>query len=405
MKLRNADSLLKPAHPRSARGLTLVEVMVTMVIFVILATGTIMAIQEIVKQWSLGERRRVLHEKAAGVLDVIADDIRLAVTQEPTGVTELKAKLIGDIDLQTKQQRLMFVRSFESGPERAITFNAGDGITNEMRYRPQTDSPDTTPAGPLKADGEDYTGLKVGDFKALGGMAMIGYFASNQTLYRVIRAPVPPSMSALLTPGNGQVLATDVLYLGFDYWSQNTRSWEEPKKNSTVGGPEKMWDSTRAITAAPLKNFSLHRGQDSAADMDDDVFPQMIRVTVTVDSSMPRCVYTKLDDGMGDNEIGNIYVASTRGFPDPGPESFILIDDEWMHYKAKTEDSFEIDRRGARNTRAVGHKPQAVVRTGKTFRRIIYVPNWREDLESDEAWRARKDAQFMQPATKKRYKR
>jgi hypothetical protein len=217
-------------------------------------------------------------------------------------------------------------------------------------------------------------------------MAMIGYFASNQTLYRVIRAPVPPSMSALLTSGNAQVLATDVLYLGFDYWGQDTATWEDQqKKSSSVRGPEKLWDSSRAITASPLKNFSYHRGIDSADDLDDDVFPQMIRVTVTVDSTMPRCTYTKLEDGMGDNDIGSIYVSSTKGFPDPGPESFILIEDEWMHYKAKTEDTFELDKRGSRNTRAVGHKAQAVIRTGKTFRRIVYIPNWREDRETDEA--------------------
>src|SRR3954470_11102172 len=98
------------ARPRSAaaRGLTLVEVLVTMVIFVMLAGFAIMAVKEVVTSWSVGERRRVIFEKAAGCVDVMADDIRLALTQEPPGITDIKAKFIADFDPATRQQRLMF---------------------------------------------------------------------------------------------------------------------------------------------------------------------------------------------------------------------------------------------------------------------------------------------------------
>src|SRR6185295_16187599 len=104
---------------RPLSGLTLVEVIVTMAIFIVLAAFTIMAVKEVVTSWAVGERRRVMFEKGAGCMDTIADDIRLALTQEPPGVTEIKAKFIGDYDPATRQQRLMFVRSFEAGPERA----------------------------------------------------------------------------------------------------------------------------------------------------------------------------------------------------------------------------------------------------------------------------------------------
>ncbi len=392
-------------HPH---GLTLIEVMITMAIFVVLAGFTIMAVREVVTSWSVGERRRVVFEKAAGCVDVMADDIRLALTQEPPGATDIKAKFIGDYDPATRQQRLMFVRSFESGPERAITFTAGDGIDNNSMLKPQSSDGTSVspPVSSTKSDSEDFTGLKVGDFRALGGMAMVGYFVQNQNLYRVIHAPVPDSMSSQLKPGNAQILATDVLYLGFEYWSQVTDQWDEPPARSKLNGPEKMWDSTRAISVGALRNFRFHRGTDSAFDTEDDIFPQKVRITLTVDSTMPRCVYTKITDEMGPTEIGKLNVDSTKGFADGGDESsYLLIENEWLHYKSKTSEYFVIDRRGARGTNSTGHKADSVVRTGRSFRRVIYLPNYREDptiagptaaqiTASDQEWRARRDAQL-----------
>jgi len=385
---------------RRPRGLTLVEVMITMVIFVTLAASTILAVKEVVTQWSLGERRRVAYEKAAGCIDIVSSDIRLAMSHEPAGVTDIKAKFIADFDPETYQQRLMFVRTFESGPERAITFNAGDGIDNQMMFKSAASDGAQAPSPLNVMDGSEFTGLKVGDFKALGGMAMIGYFVKDQILYRVIRAPVPDRMAALLQPQNGQILATDVLHLGFEYWGQYTQQWEEPPARSKIIGPERLWDSTRSLTVGPLKNFRMHRGEDSADDKDDDVFPEKVRLTITVDSPLPRCVFTKLTDDIGESSGGEILVDSTRSFPEGGDESsYILIDDEWMHFSKKTSESFFIDRRGARGTKAVGHAVNATIRIGKTFRRVVYLPNWRDDWSIDADWRARKEAQRTKPRT------
>ncbi len=109
---------------------------------------------------------------------------------------------------------------------------------------------------------------------------------------------------------------------------------------------------------------------------------------------MPRCVNTSLVDEVSDNGLGRIYVDSTRSFPDGGDDdSYLLIDDEWMHYRKRGSDTFEIDARGARGTTAHGHFAKAVVRTGRTFRRVVYLPTFREDLMPDEVWRAKKDLQ------------
>src|SRR5688500_12016048 len=129
MKLNDAEPIVLRRHCRTlphARGLTLVEVIITLLIFLMLSIFLFMSVREVVKQWAIGERRRVLYEKAAGVMNTIADDIRLLVTQEPSGTTQVKARLMADFREDSKRQFLLMVRTFESGPERAVTFSAGD---------------------------------------------------------------------------------------------------------------------------------------------------------------------------------------------------------------------------------------------------------------------------------------
>lgn len=398
----NGASMRTPLMRSSApRGMTLVEVIISMSIFVVLAGFTILAVQQTVSGWQQSERRRVLYERASGVMDIVATDLRLAVTDEQSGVTKVGARLIGDFDPTNGSQRVMFVRAFETGPERAMTFSAGDGRAGSLTFRPPDD--DGSIAAPLApdlktTDAETYTGTKVGDFKPLGGLAAVGLFVRDETLYRAIQAPPPDSLAGMFDPNRCQIIAKDVLYLGFDYWSQDTKQWEPDRKEKVYSGPEKIWDSTRSITVPPLNKFFLHRGPDSALDTSDDVFPEKIRVTLVCDAPMPRAVNTKLAQEMGDNDIGWIEVVNTRGFPDGGDlNSHICIDGEWMAFKNRRADAFEITSRGARGTKAKSHKPGALIRSGRTFRKVIYLPGWREDFTTDSAWRSKKEAQHEQP--------
>lgn len=377
------------------RGLTLVEVVVTMGIFIVLAGFTVMAVQQTVTSWVQSERRRVLYERAAGIMDIVATDIRLATTDEQPGNTTVSSRLIGDIDPTTKMQRIMFIRSFETGPERALVFGAGDGRPSTLQFRPPDEegssiAPQLDP-GLKTTDADSFTGTRLGDFKALGGRAAVGYFVNGETLYRAIRAPVPPSLSEMMTPVGAQEVAKDVLYLGFDYWSQETRSWTVDPKEKKYSGPEKIWDSTRAYTYKPMDKFFLHRGVDSMTDTSDDVFPEKIRVTLVVDAPMPRAINTTLAQELSDTDLGWVDVDTTRGFADGDDQnSFVCIDGEWMRYKNKRSDGFEIVQRGVRNTKAASHKPGALIRQGRVFRKIIYLPGWKEDWTPDEVWSARK---------------
>lgn len=382
--------------------------MITISIFVVLAGMMLFIVREVVAQWSQGERRRVLYERAAGILDFMSDDIRLALTQEPRGVAEVKARFLGDYtvdDSGLRRQRLMFVRSFEAGPERAIVANAGDGRGNDMAVRPPPDPNAENLTPPAAAPEEAYTGLKVGDFKALGGMAAVAYFVKNQTLCRAIHAPVEGAMLDLIDDTKAQKLAGDVLDLQFEYWGQETVDWDVPlvrTRKEDYHGPQIIWDSTRGIEAPPLSGFFLHRfGSDTLNDPSDDVFPQKVRITLTVDSNYPRCLFTKLLDDIGEDTT-NIVVDTTRGFADPeDPDPYILIDDEWMHYTKRKPDLFLVDKRGARGTAAKAHAHGAPIRQGQTFRRVVYLPGWREDHVPDNVFNERKKSQQQQQQAKR----
>ncbi len=370
--------------------MTLIELMIAMAIFVILATIMLTLVTWTIHMWKKSERRRVLYERAGGAIERIADDLSLAMGHEPVGVEQVRVKFIGDYDATTGHQRMAFVRSFEAGPERALTYAAADGRSNDMAFRPPADDEDAPAKKPVVRSGppdqDAFTGKFVGDFKALGGLAQVMYFERGQVLYRSIRAPAENSMELLANPSAGTPVISDCLYLAFDYWSQYSTSWAHMPSKSKVKGAETIWDSTRGITKAPFDKFIMHRGRESLNDPTDDVFPQKVKITIVTDSPLPRCVHTKLIDGIGDTD-GMIYVDSTQGFEEGGTEqSYILIGKEWIHYKLKKPDAFVADVRGARGTNRDSYDEGAIVRRGRLFTRTVFVPGFREDWIPDKVY-------------------
>lgn len=373
-------------------GLTLLELLVTMTIFLFMAGMLILIIHQTTQAWARGERERTLLERAAGALDRIANDLSVASGQDPIGVDTVQSRFIGDLS-SNGSPRIMFARTFEAGPERALTLSAADGRTSDLGIRPQdldSEKEDSKPARPGTVDNDVYTGTALGDYRAIGGMAQVAWWVENRTLYRGIRAPVDPqNYKALVNTATASILAEDVLYFDVSYWHQATSSWDQVDRATGKLGPEKIWDSTRGITAKPLISFVLHRGAISENDPSDDVFPSKVRITMTVDSPMPRCVNTQLTRSIA-NDADRIPVVSIRGFPaGDTPDSYILIDQEWVRYKDKSGDTFLVAERGARGTVAEAHDEDAVVRVGRTFSRTVFLKNYRDDWTSDKEYFAR----------------
>ena len=151
-----------------------------------------------------------------------------------------------------------------------------------------------------------------------------------------------------------------------------------------------MWDSTRGAgvvavdeKAGRRRPFALARGKASLEYPLDDVFPEIVEVTLVVEPDEKRAPRTELADGLS---MGGAvaYVRSTRRFR--GPESgspFLLIGGEWVECSETLDGAYKIKKRGVRGTAAASHDAGTEVRAGTTFVVRFHVPGYREDWTSE----------------------
>jgi hypothetical protein len=315
---------------------------------------TVYLLNGIVGMWRSAEQRRAMHEKAEGALTLFAGDVKQILTQENISPGDVpRVKLLGLFHPGTGGQEIYFTRAFELGPERSVTFAAGDGVGDSGLEGAAAASA----KGSGGRDREIFTGL-AGDLKALGGMADVGWFLENETLFRAIRSPAGGAFQSLRQLG--KPVAENMLYLGFDYWDDRTTVWASSPSSSgkSVVPAFKQWNSL-----IPSKKQTF-RGY----------FPKLIRATVTSALPMPRCVHTKLAAPLTADDDGVVEVWDTRGFADGGTEqSYLLIGDEWIKYDKRDEYRFSISERGARGTARRDHQEDALVRFGQTHGKILYL--------------------------------
>ncbi len=368
-------------RPRGrARAFTLVEVLVSIGIFVIMGASLVTLWSLGLGMWGRGERRRKTYEQAQSVLAQFALDLETAYTREPVRQGLPTARFFCTRD-KTGMQRLSFVRTFETGPERAYTYHAA-------------------------GKGEKYTDGFTGDgtsLGAIGGVLGVTYFRTGRDLRR---ATLGPPSSAKGSPHSatgsqpGEVISANCLYLGFRFWSQYTTTWNEPTGESRTRRarpwPETVWDSTRGAgvietddPSGKARPFSLARGPLSFAEPFDDVFPEIVEITLVIEPDVNRTLRTELTASASASG-SEIRVASTRGFADPSAEpTFLLVGDEWVEVSAKRERSFSLSGRGLRGTKAVDHEKWTTVRQGTTFVMRVSVPGYRTNWSTEADFRRR----------------
>lgn len=365
-------------------GFTLVEVLVSIAIFLAMSTMTVLMVNMVLNAWKNGERERVIYTRASTGLNQIVEDLTSTISREPLGVERVRVRFL--CDLKDGKQRLMFVRSIEAGPERTHTYHSGMAGKSRELYDGTDDDNDKTIDNNLQA---------------LGGMMEVAYYVKGRTLMRGFRAPVQDSFLAGGLIGNrAQPLVKDVLYLGFRFWHQYTLSWDDPprkkkssrksKKRKIPTWPVRVWDSTRGIKEIPFFMYrkpeeTLYR--ESTLDYPaDDVFPEMVEITLVVENDSKRTTKTWLRAKTTESSI-HLRVESTRGFPDVpaaykgkgGPHNYIKIGGEWMKYGEKTKRDFIIAKRGVRGTTRSSHARQSEVHVGRTFIIRTYIPAYKED--------------------------
>ncbi len=351
-------------------GMTLIELLVSIGIFVWLGTMVTVMARNMIETWRQSERRRTAFEAAQIVISRLNEDLAAAYTREPLGIDVVKARMFVDNRGENGSQRLMFVRSIESGPERPVTYFSGAGSSGREFYNSFDD---------------DGDGKIDNNLKALGGLAEVVYFVRGGTLYRGVRSPVGSSFTQIVDSDLCVPVAENVLYFGVSLWTQYTNTWDlsakPTRKRVPSRGPERMWDSTRGI----VRDFLLYRGSYTVTTADDDVFPEKIRVELVLEAGETDR-FTTLRENVGDSD-GQIPVASVKGFSaalSDGP-MMIKIGDEWIEYTQKGRRGFVVaaDGRGARGTARASHARGERVRRGRNFSSVFYMPTHKEDWSDD----------------------
>ena len=144
-------------------------------------------------------------------------------------------------------------------------------------------------------------------------------------------------------------------------------------RSKQQSGPEKRWDSTRRDD----RNFYFYR-KSSDLRNPDFVYPEVIQIAVTVESSAPDLHGVKVAESM-DERTTYVHLSHTRGMPD-GP-SMVKIDGEWIEYREKTTSDLIQIRRGQRSTKAASHPLGTPVHYGETFTTEVKLPVMREAQE------------------------
>jgi prepilin-type N-terminal cleavage/methylation domain-containing protein len=367
------------------RGFTLLEILAAVAIFSILVTMLFQVVRSSLEIWTLGERGKESMEKASGVLDQIAADLRLVHADSPRDSDSAPVRMLADWveydldldrDAESTTQRLRFVRALPEERFDARLRAAGDVVgASAVLTEGVTLQSATLPPGGLAE--VLYTTV---DTPEKGG---------DPSVLRIVRGLQTPiaredSLLALDLTDDPKTLlsrtvalADGVLYLGFEFWSRDTVDFELPWNSE--GGPLSTWDSTRALLLdrEGANRFSLAKDADSLARADDDVFPRRVRIVLVIERDADEAELLRLESDLLPTS-DRVRVTPIRVFAPGAAHKFVKIGGEWMEWTAIRGDELQV-KRGARGTRATSHSAGARARIGETFERTIEIPVYRED--------------------------
>ncbi|MBI4585235.1 MAG: hypothetical protein HY717_14575 [Planctomycetes bacterium] len=393
------------------QGHTLIELLVSLGIFILLGSALIALLNQGVSIWHLAEARGRIYERGRALLDTVAEDLRHAATNVQAEGAGFWIRFLCDEDASGRQ-RLRFVRALAGESSDPIARRGGEYLarSNSATYDHH----------------QDFADIQAGLLLAPGGYQEVIYAMGPdpkaREVLRGVRSPIGEAGSIFID-GNievdpkdeaakgkagteaaegaareekgaphpllqaAQPLAGEILYLGFRFWTPATNTWDPaypplaaPKEGQRSGATE-IWDSTRAILEEDKPaagHFAWKRLEGSLADPYDDLFPEKVEVVVVIQGN-PEIPPINLTRDLGPREE-TIWISSTIGLPEAGSACFIKIDEEWIRYEKIGGSSLTVPKegRGARGTAAAKHPAGAKVEVGTAFRRVVEIPGCRE---------------------------
>jgi len=345
------------------RGMTLIELLVALTVFLVLGSSLVLFLRTGIDTWRVGEMRRESFERGQAILDQLVDDLR-ALHPDPYHGDggEVDVLLLSDYDANGRQ-RLRFVRSLAGETRHPITRDAGALTGGFADYDYENDA------------FESGAGL----LRAAGGLQEVAYIfdpsARSELLWRGVRSPIGGERSLLrdenLVPENGRVrgfrpFADGVLYLEYNFWGPLTTTWLGGE-----GGALPGWDSTRGI----LPDAGGSTSVASRHEPRDDIFPARVQVVLVLRPAR-AAQFGRLVSPIGASDT-EITLDNARHYPELA-FPYIRIDDEWIRYATVSGRSFLGCERGVRGTEAVDHAAGTPAIYGTTFSRVIRVPGARD---------------------------
>ncbi len=354
------------------RGMTLIELMVAMSIFLVLGAGLVMFLRVGIQTWRVGERRREVYERGQAILDQMAGDFSCTFSDPSHGAGDVvDVVFLSDYD-QSGRQRLRFVRTLAGEMRHPITQRAGELTGARMDYDYIDDAIES----------------EWGILRAPGGLQEVAYLMdpdpTSELLWRGVKSPIGGESTLFKdeniyteVPEDGEEIpqlkrcrpfAAGILYLEYNFWGQHTTVWSENESEGRSAAP--WWDSTGGI----LDTGTDSDGSDSRHESRDDVFPSRVQVLLVLRSARATR-FARLAQNI-DEVLDEILVDSTDHYPD-GAFQYVRIDDEWLRYTTKTNRVFLLVDRGVRGTEPAPHKAGTPVIYGTTFSRVVRIPGAR----------------------------
>ena len=357
---------MKTAKSDRVLGMTLLELLVAFFVLLLLVGALVSLSTRSLEVWTSGEARKELYDKAEVVLSTLAKDLRNVYVENEVfnnGTRDLPPPALQcDLDRQ-KNPRLRFVRT---GAPAIVRAQGGAGSAQTV-IAPTYYGPTWEVAYVMDPDPEKavlWRGARGYDRRMTGTLLRpVEYERASDTLFTTCFTQVE----------------TGVLYVGYDFWTQFTTTWDdaplrkEASNSKQKVGPERRWDSTRIQD----DKFYFHRRRFDRNNT-DFVYPEIVRVTVTIEHLTADQHGTKVLEAV-EKGTAAIRLTHTRALPDaPG---LVRIGSEWIEYGGKTDGEIFKLTRGRRSTLADAHPAQAPVRFGETFTTEIKPAAYREAQE------------------------
>ena len=402
-------------HDRSRRGgFTILELLVAMGIFTVLGTMAVAFMQQSLNIFYGGTRDNEFHDRMDAVLPEIRSDLQalfIGDSAEPPAPPPTEEELLeGAKEPKPPPPAAIQVRSgyvtlrnMPVGPLKDyplfymafVVANGNEWSSAQLRRAGNASGPGMQPVTPKTVENANATTR----FLPTGGLMEVLWIAvpdnpdqpSILTLYRGYNAPVGNPATTLLNPENFDTIAeiqercrpvaSGLLHFGALWRRAFSDSWEEDLGVSGVGETDpytgRVWDSTRGFDP----KFPFHKGKESQGDGSDDIFPNFVKLEVTLAGEGPfgygRGDALLLDKVGPDERVLQISASDPFLAPRQGRVRWAKIGTEWLSYDQMGVDYFENKlrgRRGQRGTKKQAHDAKSWIFVGTPFQTVVELP-------------------------------